>query len=102
MPPQAAEIDVLVNIGELLHEIADAVERYAESVADTAAQGIAPAVEPADLADLAAAWTQVGHSLAGISGGPALPAHPAQPRPDLASVQANLATVRDIVQKQTE
>jgi hypothetical protein len=99
MPPQAVEIDVLINIGVLLGEIGAAVEDYATSVRETAVQGIAPAVELPDLEALTAAWNEVGSAMARMSETSDVPA---EPRASLTSIEAGLATVLDIVQRQAD
>jgi hypothetical protein len=98
MPPQAVELEVLRRVSVLLHEVANAVDRYTDSVEDSARAGNAPAVTEGDLGDLAVAWNSVGDALVAIQGAPA---DRDRPREDLTSIEANLAAVRDIILRQT-
>jgi hypothetical protein len=99
MPPSGREVEVLLRIAEILREIADAVEAYARSVEERAEQGVAPAVEPAEMAQLVTAWNRVGESLSGILG---VPPRDDAPRPHLTTVETSLAVVLDVVRRQSE
>jgi hypothetical protein len=97
MPPQAVELAVLRRVSVLLHEIGNAVERYTDSVEDSARAGIAPAVGTVDLSDLAASWNAVGDALLSIQGAPP---REDEPRGDLSDIESSLAAVRDIILRQ--
>lgn len=98
MPPAAAEVRVFERIGELLHELAEAVERYARQTERQVREGQAAAIPQPELAELAAAWNRVGAALAAL---PGAPVSADAPRQDVVAIEESLTRVLAIVRRQT-